>query len=299
MLSILIPTYNYNVFPLAEEIHKQVVQTGIIFEIICLDDASKTLYLENEKINLLSDTKYEMLKTNLGRSKIRNLLSKKAQYDWLLYLDVDVFPKDQNFILNYLPFLNTATKVVNGGILYQPNKPDKSKLFRWVYGKNREALECQLRQKKPYLSFLTLNFLLHKSIFESVSFNEEIPNLRHEETLFSYDLMQREIFIHHINNPVYHLGLDPFDTAIRKENESIIALKFLTDHQMIGQDYLRISMAFYKVKSLKLIPIIAFLHRIFKEAILKNLSGNFPLLFLFDCYRLGYWCSIENKSIAL
>lgn len=299
MLSILIPTYNYNVLPLAEEIHKQLVQTGIVFEIICLDDASPTLYLENEKINMLSNAHYEMLTINIGRSKIRNLLSKKAQYNWLLYLDVDVFPKDQNFISNYLPLLHTNTKIVYGGILYQPNKPEKSKLFRWVYGKKREALGAKIREKNPYLSFLTLNFLIHKSVFETVSFNEEIPNLRHEDTLFSYNLMQLQLPIQHINNPVYHLGLDPFDMAILKENESVIALKFLTDHQIIGSDYLRISVAFSKVKALKLIPMIAFLHGATKEAILKNLSGNFPSLFLFDCYRLGYWCSIENKSIAL
>ena len=40
MLSILIPTYNYNVFPLAQSIHKQCSDIDIDFEIIVLDDAS-------------------------------------------------------------------------------------------------------------------------------------------------------------------------------------------------------------------------------------------------------------------
>ena len=132
MLSILIPSYNYNALSLVSEIHNQAKRTEIPFEIICLDDASTNLFSENEKINHLANCNYEMLKQNIGRSKIRNLLAHKAQYDWLLFLDVDVFPKDEDFIDRYVPFLNDEIKIVNGGILYQSKKPEKSKVLRWV-----------------------------------------------------------------------------------------------------------------------------------------------------------------------
>ena len=35
MLSILIPVYNYNIFTLVERVHKQALECGILFEIIC------------------------------------------------------------------------------------------------------------------------------------------------------------------------------------------------------------------------------------------------------------------------
>ena len=35
MLSILIPTYNYNALPLAEILEQQALKAGIIFELIC------------------------------------------------------------------------------------------------------------------------------------------------------------------------------------------------------------------------------------------------------------------------
>ena len=178
MLSILIPIYNYNVYPLVSEIHEQAKATGIDFEIICIDDTSNTIFSENEKINTLSNSCYELLKANIGRSKIRNLLAQKAKYDWLLFLDADVFPKNKNFISEYIRYINTEEKMVNGGLLYQEKKPEESKLLRWVYGKNREALDCKTRIKNPYLSALTLNFLISKSVFSKVSFNEKIPNLR-------------------------------------------------------------------------------------------------------------------------
>lgn len=296
MLSILIPTYNYNIFPLVSTVHQQVEKTGILFEIICLDDASTLFFIENEKINDLSGTKYELLKSNIGRSKIRNLLARKAKFDWLIFLDADVIPKRENFISTYIPYLNNEIKIVNGGILYQDGKPQKDKLLRWVYGKNREALSYTKRENNPWLSFLTLNFLIHKSIFEQVSFNESIPNLRHEDTLFSYNLMQKGIQIIHIENPVYHLGLDTFEKMIKKEHESLFALKYLLDMKLVALDYLRISKLFSKLKKLKLVLPISYFFKFTQTAFLKNLSGNSPSLFIFDLYRLGYLCTIENKE---
>ena len=295
MISILIPTYNYNVYPLVYEIHKQLQATGVRFEIICIDDASRTFNSENEKINFLQDSRYELLESNIGRSKIRNLLEKKANYDWLLFLDADVFPKNDNFISEYIRHINNEEKIVNGGLLYQENKPERTKLLRWVYGKNREALHYKTRTKKPYLSFLTLNFLIHKSIFEKVSFNETIPNLRHEDTLFSYNLMQKNIEIKHIDNPIYHFGLDDFEIAIRKENESLSALKYLIVNQLLPPDYVRISKLLSKIKKLKLLSAFALFHKITRAVFLKNLASANPSLFIFDLYRLGYLCQLENK----
>ncbi|HEX8017692.1 MAG TPA: glycosyltransferase, partial [Flavobacterium sp.] len=171
MLSILIPTYNYNVYNLVLELHKQCMELGITFEIIVIDDGSNTSILENEKINTLQYSRYEMLHSNIGRSKIRNLLAQKGNYQWLLFLDADVFPKNKNFISAYIQCINNEEKTVNGGLLYPEKKPERNKLFRWIYGKKREALPPEKRKKNPYLSFLTLNFLINKSVFEKVSFN--------------------------------------------------------------------------------------------------------------------------------
>jgi len=295
MLSILIPTYNYNVYTLVSTLYKQIEKTGIIFEIICLDDASTTIFLENEKINSLSHCSYKKLEINIGRSKIRNLLSQKATFDWLLFLDADVLPKNDNFILKYIQHINADEKIVNGGLIYSKNKPEKKKLLRWIYGKNREAISYKKRKGNPYLSFLTLNFLIHKSVFEKVSFNETIPNFRHEDTLFSYNLMEKNIKIKHINNPIFHLGLDYFEDTLKKEHESLIALKYLIDNQLIKPDYLRISKLFSKIKEFRLVFVFSIFYNTSRILFLKNLSSNHPSLFIYDLYRLGYLCNIENK----
>jgi hypothetical protein len=295
MLSILIPTYNYNVYPLVLELHKQCTDCEIKFEIISLDDYSKGFQIENQKINSIANCSFEILNKNIGRSAIRNLLAGKATYTNLLFLDADTFPANNSFITNYLKHINTEEKIVYGGILYKKEKPPKSQLLRWFYGKSREALSVEARNTNPYLSFLTLNFLIKKSIIEKISFNEIIPNLRHEDTLFSYNLKQRKIKISHIENPVYHLGLDDFEVAIKKENESITALKYLIDNKLLPPDYVRLSKIFLTIKKLNIVFVFAYFYKITRLPFLKNLSSESPSLFIFDLYRLGYLCMLENK----
>jgi glycosyltransferase involved in cell wall biosynthesis len=296
MLSILIPTYNYNVFELAKILNKQAIDSKIEFEIIVLDDGSIKFHDENNKINELEFCSYEILKNNMGRSAIRNFLAKKANFDNLLFLDSDTFPIDNNFITNYCSQINKGYEIIYGGIKYQNERPKKTQLFRWKYGFKREAISVEIRKKNPYLRLLTLNFMIKKTVFEKVSFNENIPNLRHEDTLFSYELKNHNIQVDHIENPVYHLGLDEFDVAIKKENESLIALKFLIENKLIPADYIGLSKLFYRLKKLYLISACAFFYEKFQLFLLKNLASSDPSLFIFDLYRLGYLCKLEKNQ---
>ena len=293
MLSILIPTYNYEVYELVKVLNKQAQDAKIEFEIIVLDDGSQKFQTENNKINEFQFCTYEILKINIGRSAIRNLLAKKAAFDNLLFLDSDTIPIDTNFISNYLLQITKQEKIVSGGILYPELKPKKNQLLRWKYGNSREALSAKAREENPYLRLLTLNFMIKKSVFEKISFNETIPNLRHEDTLFSYNLKQQNILVEHFENPVYHLGLDDFEVAIKKENESLVALKYLIENQLIPYDYISLSKLFYTLKKIKLVFLLKVFYKTTKPLLLKNLASKNPSLFIFDLYRLGYFSSLN------
>ncbi len=292
MLSILIPTYNYNVFKLVNVLYNQAKEAKIEFEIIVLDDGSQKFHSENNKINEFQFCTYEILKVNIGRSAIRNLLANKAAFDNLLFLDSDTIPVDNNLISNYILQITEEEKIISGGILYSKLKPQKSQILRWNYGNSREALSAEIREKNPYLRLLTLNFMIKKLVFEKVSFNENIPNLRHEDTLFSYELKNHNIRVEHIENPVYHLGLDEFESAIKKENESLIALKFLIESQLIPSDYIGLSKLFYRLKKMQVLFVLKVFYKITKPFLLKNLASKNPSLFIFDIYRLGYFGSL-------
>lgn len=298
MISVLIPTYNYTIYPLVQKVHQLLMEQKITFEIICLDDCSpqKEFIEHNKPIQKLENTQYRVLEKNIGRSKIRNKLADEAKYEWLLFLDADVMPVKDDFIKNYLRFISKNHDLIYGGIRYQPEKPDKSQLLRWHYGNKREAILAEPRSRKPYISFLTLNFLIRKSVFKKVRFNEDIPNLRHEDTLFSYNLQQAKVPILHIENPAYHIGIESSEVFLQKSMESVEGALFLKQHQLIGQDYIKLLSFYDKLKKLGLDKSIYALGKRSKKQIEKNLLSNKPSLKLFDFYRLYYLIKLERNA---
>lgn len=294
MLSILIPTYNYNVFPLVQEVFRQCVKENIIFEIIVLDDSSQKFHEENNQINTLNNCFYTVLNQNIGRSAIRNLLSTKASFENLLFLDADVRLISNLFIKNYLNFIenNPQYNVVYGGIVYQENKPDNNQLLRWIYGNKREALPAEKRSENAYISFLTLNFLIKKDVFAKVKFNEAIPNLRYEDLLFSYDLMKSNTSVQHINNQVVHNGIENSEFFLQKTNDSLKGLKFLLANNYLPDDYARLSAVYKLLKQTKLIVLIDLIYKLRKNSFKKNLLSSKPSLLIYDIYRLGYFSKL-------
>lgn len=297
MLSILIPTFNYNVYPLVDELEAQALKAKINFEIICIDDGSFSILNEqNQKINALTNCKFIENKKNIGRSKIRNLLAKKAKYDWLLFLDADVSPKNSNFLITYINSVDKNSEIIYGGILYKDHSPKQENMLRWVYGNEREALPVTERDKNKYMRFLTLNFLIKKSVFKKVLFNETIPNKRHEDTLFAYDIKKNKINLVHIDNPVYHLGLDTSKIFLKKSLESVESLLFLVKNKLLASNFTKLTKIFKICKTIYLNRIFAYSYKKYQNKLEENLLSDKPSLLIFDLYRLFYLCYLDKNK---
>jgi len=295
MLSILIPTYNYPIYALVSDLKAQCDVCKISYEIISYDDGSENFHEENNRVNELGFCSYKVLENNIGRSKIRNLLAKNAKYNYLLFLDADVMPVHPNFIKSYIKHFD-SNAVVTGGLRYREEKPADDLLLRWFYGSEREAMSLSEREKSPHQSLLASNFMAPKSLFNRVKFNELIPDLRREDTLFSYEMMVNQIPILHIENPVYHLGLDPFEIAIRKEKESLQGLHYMLKNGLLPESYLKMSRLFATINKMRLTSLIGSFHNASEKLFLRNLSSAKPSLLLFDLYRIGYLCAHAKKS---
>ncbi|WP_046758390.1 glycosyltransferase family 2 protein [Kordia jejudonensis] len=298
MLSVLIPTYNYDIYPLVKQIHAQLSETDYVFEILCLDDHSENTATiqQNEAINVLPNATYTVLPENIGRSRIRNLLAQKATYTWLLFLDADVLPVSDDFITKYVASISDEKEVIYGGILYQQEKPKQENVLRWIYGKEREALSVKQRQEASYLRFLTLSFLIRKDVFEKVTFNEDIPNARHEDTLFANDLKHLKVHMTHIHNPVYHLGLDTSEGFIHKSMESVEVLILFLKNGLIAPNDILITKVYTRVKKFGLHHILSLMYSWFGNYFKKNLVSSNPSMFIFDLYRLTYLCYLDKRQ---
>jgi glycosyltransferase involved in cell wall biosynthesis len=292
MISILIPTYNYDVFPLVKVLHEQAKKLLIDFEINVYDDCSPQPVGANENINGLAHASYQILKKNIGRSAIRNLLAQHAKYANLLFLDADTMIIKDDFLENYLTALHSDTEIIYGGIIYQADPPPKEQILRWHYGQEREALPVLERKKQPHLRFLTLNFLIKKSVFSKLRFNEEIPNLRHEDTLFALDAKKKNIKVDHIDNSVIHLGIESSKIFLEKSRESVESLKAFVDQGLINADDTALSKKAEKIKKQNLAAAITIFYKSSRRAMEKNLLSANPSLFVFDIYRLGYYLTL-------
>lgn len=293
MLSILIPVFNCDVTALVTQLRDQCRDCGIGFEILIQDDASEQFTSENASLSNDPNCFYNRADTNLGRSKTRNLLAEKATFGWLLFLDADVMPVSDDFIRTYLNAIKQGADFINGGIRYQKNTPPQDLRLRWQYGRFREALSVTKRQARPYHSFLSLNFMAKRTAFQHIRFDETLPNLRHEDTVFSHELLRTNQKVLHIDNPVCHLGIDAFDRALQKEHESLSALKWLLSHNKLPENYLRIGEHYTKVRRWGLRPVVEICFWMLRPFLLWQLKSSRPNLTAFDIYRFGYLCALR------
>ncbi|MFG6686199.1 glycosyltransferase family 2 protein [Mariniflexile sp. HNIBRBA6329] len=285
MLSILIPTFNYNIVPLVKEIFEQVSKCNIVFEILVYDDGSNSkLNIKNQSINLLENCFFKVLTHNIGRSAIRNLLGTDAKYNTLLFIDAGTFPKEKDFIKNYISIHNK--EVIIGGMTYGEEPFEKNYKLRWLYTKKREA------NKGLHSS----NFLIKKSLFQLNLFDETLKKYGCEDVLFFNNLLKKNIEIIKIDNPVIHEADDDSNTFVKKTEYAIENLIQLIDEGKLSISNYKISKLYIQLSPLGLDKFVSLLFKWLKPLLLKNFNSNYPSILLFDFYRLGYYCFIKNKK---
>lgn len=284
MLSILIPTYNYNVVSLVEELNKQCIASGIDFEILVFDDGSKSeLNTINNTINNLNNCIFKALPENIGRSAIRNLLGNHAKYHLLLFIDAGTFPKKENFIKNYIQLKDKS--VINGGMTHTEKPPEKPYKLRWSYTKNREQN-----------ALCSSNFFIRKEHFKKNFFDESIKQYGYEDVLFFNNLAKKNIKVLKIDNPVIHISDDNATTFLKKTESSIKNLIELNNQGKLSSENYKVISFYKRLKRLELVRFVLFTYKLLKPLLIKNFNSSNPSLFLFDFYKFGYYCTLKSKK---
>ncbi len=291
MLSVLIPTYNYNIHALVNDLHEQLMPSHIDFEICVYDDASVKFKEKNSAISSLSNTTYVYLDENVGRSAIRNKLALEAKYDWLLFLDADVSIISQDFIQKYIAFLkNPSFNVIYGGISYAKESPNASTHLRWYYGKKREAISSKKRRKSPY-NIISQNLLIKKYLF--LKSNIFFENLYGLDIIFSNELRKSNASILHIENNIRHDGLESNADFLSKSLKAVETTIFFEKKGIITKDCRSLQRVYATLKKMGLLKPTIVLTQFFLSQIERNLIGKSPSIFLFDLYRLNHYAKLK------
>ena len=292
MISILIPCFNYNAYPLVSILEKQALMLKIDFEIICIDDGSFSSKNDlNQKINLLTNSKFIELKKNIGRINNRLLLAEKSQYEWLIFLDVDNLPYEDNFLKNYIDELNKGTLIIGGCIYKKPENENFS--LRYKFGKFREEINSDIRNKNPYKHVSSSNFMCKRDVLINVLASINTVSYGNDY-IFGSLIKKKGIDIKHIDNPVLIDNIDENQIFIKKTHHALDNLISSYNNKIIKKHSISILKAYIILDSLLMKNIFVKITDLFKNLLNRNLHSKDPNLFLFDLYRLNYLCKIKN-----
>lgn len=295
MISILIPVFDYNAFALVESLEKQGLKLGIPFQIICADDASFSKKNSvNQNINSLTNAQFIEHKKKLGRVCNRQYLAEKALYDQILFLDVDVVPKNSDFLEKYIQEMRLGNYIVFGGLCYDTKTTKSSNSLRYFFGKKREEVAAKIRNRNRYKHIISSNFMFKKSVFLQINGMLTKHVGYGMDYAFGALLCANNIGVKHIDNPVIHLGVDQNDVFLKKAENSMHVIYMLHKEFQLKKYHINILKAYALMRFLKINGIVGKLLGLFDKVILKNIMGQKPILILFDMYRLGYLCRIKG-----
>ena len=152
--------------------------------------------------------------------KIENrlLLAEKSQYEFLLFIDVDTTPSNENFLKNYLAQLHKG-RIIFGGCNYK-NPENKNSSLRYKFGKEREEINFAVRNKNPYKYISSNNFICERDLLFDIL--TRIDNISYgNDYIFGSILKKIKIDILHIDNPVLVNNIDENSIFIKKTHQAL------------------------------------------------------------------------------
>ena len=289
-LSILIPTYNQSCIALVQRLLEEIHQLSISVEIRIADDLSRP---EIQSINQVMATwphcHYHSTTENVGPARIRNRLAAEATGAYLLFLDADTLPVSPHFIQSYWEE-RLPQGVVCGGFCYQRQKPASQCVWRYQYGIQVEEKKAAERQLQPYARFIGMSFLIDRTSFQQVCFDETL-HFGYEDAHFGLRLQQQGISIRHIDNPVYHLNMASSTDYLGKIRRSI---QNVARHREKLTSCVRLLQWHAQIRQWHGEACVAHLFRLIRPLLERQLTSAHPWLPLFAAYKLGYLCLISR-----
>ena len=295
-LSVLIPTFNYDCSRLVGQLLLQLPEDG---EVIVGDDCSTDAVIVEKLREIAALHRCHVFRPsqNLGRAAIRNALAREAKGEWLLFIDADAEVRSSAFIADYLAAAEgsmvngqwSMAGVICGGTGNLPQCPRPAARLRYDYEVAAEQrLTLEHRRRYPYAQFTTFNFLIRRTLFLSIGFDENCKTYGHEDTRFGLELKQRGIEVLHIDNKLTHLGLEDADVYLRKTET---ALRSLASMDLEQRRHVRVSALALRLKRWHLLGLVRLLFKIAKPLLRSNLLGKHPNQKLFAFYKLGFYSS--------
>lgn len=210
-LSILVPTYDRDIRPLAAELlaGMAALPEPAQVELLVLIDGNPAL---RDQEQILNQAAAQGLAAglapsarNLGRAEARNTLARLARGEILLFLDADSLPDRPDFVARALAAAVEPQAVVCGGRTGQRlDPPPRDSLLFHTHSQKREWISAEARNIDPEGNFLSANFQVGRALFLATPFDERFRGWGWEDTEWALRI-GRVARMRHIDNSVSHM----------------------------------------------------------------------------------------------
>ncbi|HEX2970593.1 MAG TPA: glycosyltransferase [Bacteroidales bacterium] len=298
-ISLLIPVKDYDIIALVHSMKGAMDKVPELVEILVGDDGSSPEFREKYRSMEGNGVRIIVSEKNIGRASMRNRLAIEARGEYLLFIDADtMLPSTAEAYLKKWIMAAGNARVMSGGILYRDSPPgDPDKLLRWKYGRMKEQKKAADRNKRPNAGFSTFNVLFERSVFSKIRFDEELRQYGHEDTLMGYQLEKAGIKIMHIDNGLYHEGLETNKDYLAKTKLGIENLSHIYDRvtdKRTFSETVRILGLYNKLEVLRLTRVLAGIFIKYRDRMEIRLDSNKISLNLFSFYKICMFCTYRE-----
>ena len=221
LISVIIPMYNNEKF-INRCLNSIVNQTLKNIEIICVNDGSTDNTLKILREYQLNDNRIKIIdKSNGGVSEARNIGMRRAQGDYITFVDADDWLELNAFEKMYKFATKNNSDIIRS--LYFNNNSKNDKINFYSSDMKKFEKDLILGRISGYVWVL----LIKKDIFkENIDFDNDIAFK--EDTIFYLKLLKHGYKIDMLNEYTYHY-YENFDSASRNRNDYIKFLKNIID----------------------------------------------------------------------
>src|SRR5690606_31396450 len=143
-----------------------------------------------------------------------------------------------------------------------------------------------------YKIVISANFLIKKALFLSV--NSQIDSKGYGyDNYFGAILKAKNSTVLHIDNEVFHLGIEDNSIYLNKIKQAVETLQHLHKTSKIADSDNDLLELFKTLKKYRLHYIFGLFFNWFQKSLEKQLTGDHPSITLLQLYKLSYFCHID------
>ena len=235
-ISVVTPVYKNDPSPLLTRLLSEVTNGNFAdsVELIVVNDGSGDIVLSEKIATFIKQfpipAKYYDFAENNGRSFARNQLIKHSQGEYILFLDSDMLPDDDDFIGKWLGYLNEAPEIAYGGYTIKQAPITKQNRLARALAAKSDCEPANIRAERGAQAVATSNLLVRRDIMEKVPFDCGFKGWGWEDTDWALRADEGGFKVTHVDITATHLGLDDADMLLEKLKKAGPNFKYILEN---------------------------------------------------------------------